>query len=122
MIAVAHILRCYTFFFGTYGNGHSVLVAATYEDDVFLFQTKITDVDVGRNIYACQMAYMNTSVCVGQGGGDGCAFKLFLFHIFVLSDLLICFAKLQIFSQNMGLCLLFSSLIAGNVCRVCCNE
>ena len=118
MIAVTYILRRYTLFFGTYGDGHAVLVAATYEDNVFLFQTKITDVDVGRNIYACQMAYMNASVCIGQGGGNGCAFKLFLFHIFVLSDLLIYFAKLQIFSQNMGLCLLFSSLIAGNVRRL----
>ena len=122
MIAVTYILRRYTLFFGTYGDGHAVLVAAADKYNVFLFQTKITNVDIGRDIYTSQMAYMNTSVGIGQGGGNGCAFKLFLFHIFVLSDLLIYFAKLQIFSQNMGLCLLFSSLIAGNVYRVCCNE
>ena len=100
MIAVTHILRCYTFFFGTYGDGHAVLVAATYEDNVFLFQTKITDVYVGRNIYACQMAYMNTSVCVGQGGGDGCAFKLFLFHILVLSKVASLFCKITNFQSE----------------------
>ena len=86
MIAVADVLRRDALLSGAYGDGHAVLVAAADEDNVLFLQTQIAYINVGRNIYTGQMADVNTAVGIGQGGGDSCAFKLFLFHIFVLSD------------------------------------
>ena len=61
------------------------------------------------------MANVNTTVSIRQGGGDGCTFKLFLFHIVVLSYLLVCFANLQISKQNIRLCTLFYAFIIDNM-------
>lgn len=81
MIAVADILRCNPFFFGTNGDGHSVLVATADEDHVLLLQAKIAHIDVGRNIYPGEVSDVHTAVGIGQCGGDSGAFEFLFFHL-----------------------------------------
>ena len=56
MIAVHHVLRGDAFLLGADGDGHSVFVGAADEENIFLFQSQVADVDVGRNINACQVS------------------------------------------------------------------
>ena len=59
MIAVHHVLRGDAFLLGADGDGHSVFVGAADEDYIFLFQSQVADINVGRNINACQVSDMN---------------------------------------------------------------
>ena len=80
VIAVDDVLRCAAFLLGADGDGHSVLVASADKDDVFLLESQVADVDVGRYIDAGQVSDMNRSVGIGQCRCHGSTFE-FLFHI-----------------------------------------
>ena len=79
VIAVADVLGRAALLAGAERDGHAVLVAAAYEQHIALLEAQVADVDVGRHVDAGQMADMHSAVCVGQGGGDQCAFE-FLVH------------------------------------------
>ena len=83
MIAVHHVLRGDAFLLGADGDGHSVFVGAADEDYIFLFQSQVADINVGRNINACQVSDMNRAVSVGQCRRNGSAFE-FLFHCVIM--------------------------------------
>ena len=67
MVAVNDLLGGHALFLGADGDGHSVLVTASNEHHVHLLETLVTDINIGRNVCACQMAYVQRAVGVGQG-------------------------------------------------------
>ena len=75
MIAVHHVLRGDAFLLGADGDGHSVFVGAADEDYIFLFQSQVADINVGRNINACQVSDMNRAVGIRQCRGHGGTFE-----------------------------------------------
>ena len=80
MVAVYHVLNGDSLLARPDGNGHSMLVRPSYEQHLTTLETKIADIDVGRNVYAGKMSYVYRPVCVWQGGGHGCPFE-FLIHV-----------------------------------------
>ena len=83
MIVVHHVLRGDAFLLGADGDGHSVFVGAADEDYIFLFQSQVADINVGRNINACQVSDMNRAVGIRQCRGHGGTFE-FLFHCVIM--------------------------------------
>ena len=80
VIAVNHLLDSYTFFTCADSNRHAVFVATAYKQHVLAFQTKVTDVDVCRDIDAGKVTYVNRTVGVGKGRCYKCSF----IHIFIV--------------------------------------
>ena len=69
MIAIDDLLYSDAFLAGTDSDGYTVFVGAANEENFLALETKVTDVDVGRNIYSCKVTDMNRSVGVRQGRG-----------------------------------------------------
>ncbi len=60
---------------GLEGDGYAVFVGAAYVDHILPFQPQVAGVDVGRDVYAGQMADMDGAVGIGQGRSDQVSFK-----------------------------------------------
>ena len=69
VIAIDDLLYGDAFLAGTDGDGYTMFVGAANEENFFALETKVADVDVGRNIYSCKVTDMNRSVGVRQGRG-----------------------------------------------------
>ena len=61
------------------GDGHAMLIGTADEKHVFLLQTKVTHVNVRRNIHPCQMTDVHRTVGVWQSRRDGRSLEI-LFH------------------------------------------
>src|SRR6202035_5548818 len=48
------------------GNRHAVLVTSADKEDVSFTHPLIADINIGRNIAACQMTDMNGAICIGK--------------------------------------------------------
>ena len=80
MISIYNILRSYSFFTRTNGNGHSMFIRTSDKKDIFFFQTEIADIDISRNIHTGKMTNMHRTISVRQCRSHSRSFK-FLFHI-----------------------------------------
>ena len=78
VVSVHYLLNGNTLFACADGHGNTMLVGPSYENNILFLQSKVSYINVGRNINPCQMTYMNTSVCVRQSCGDGSALKIFV--------------------------------------------
>jgi hypothetical protein len=81
VVTVDDILRRDAFLACTNGNGHTMLVASTDKHDIFLLQSQVADIDVGRHIDTSQVSDMYTTVGVWQCRRHGGTLILFLFHV-----------------------------------------
>ena len=86
MITVYHVLRRDTLLLGPDGDGHAMLVGTADEKHVFLLQTKVTHVNVRRNIHPCQMTDVHRTVGVWQSRRDGRSLEI-LFHFLYFKQL-----------------------------------
>ncbi len=66
VIPVDYILWRNTLFFSFDGDRHSMLVAAADKEHFFSFETQVTRIDVGGNIYTGKMSDMNRTVGIGE--------------------------------------------------------
>ena len=69
MIAIDNLLYSDAFLAGTDGDGYTVFVGAANEENILALETKVADVNVGRNINSCEVTDMNRAVGVRQGRG-----------------------------------------------------
>ena len=76
VVSVHHLLCRDSLFLGTYSDRHSMLVRASYEDNLLSFQTQISDVNISRDVYSGKVSYMHSSIGVWECGGYGSAFIL----------------------------------------------
>ena len=82
MVTVHDILGCDALVAGLYGDGHTVLVAATDEKHLLATEAEIAGVDVSGDINAGEMADMHGTIGVRQRRGDQSPFEfLILIHI-----------------------------------------
>ena len=79
MVLIHDILRGAAVLAGLDGDGHAVLVGTADEEDILPAETEVTDIDVGRDIDAGQMADVHRAVCVRKRAGYEGSFKI-LFH------------------------------------------
>ena len=79
MILIHDILRGTAVLAGLDGDGHAVFVGTADEEDILTAETEVTDIDVGRDIDAGQMADVHRAVCVRKRAGYEGSFKN-LFH------------------------------------------
>ena len=92
MIAVHHFLNGDTLLFSTYSDRHSVLIGTSDEYDILLLESEIAHIDICWHIDTSEVTDVYTAVSVWQCCGNGCPFKLFIFHwiyivfIYSLSD------------------------------------
>ncbi len=82
MVAVANVLRCHAFFFSSDGDGYTVFVTASDEDNVIALQPKIAHVDVGRHINTGQMTDMHAAIGIRQCCRDKRALIILMLHKF----------------------------------------
>ena len=66
MIAVNDLLRGDTLLAGTLGHRHAMLITAAHEQHVLTLQAQVAHVDVGRHIYASQVANVDGTVSIRQ--------------------------------------------------------
>ena len=87
-VKVDYILRGAALLTGLDRDGHAVFIASAHEQDVLAAHAKIADIDVGRDIDACEVSDMHGAVGIGQGRCHECSFViLHLYFIFFLSSL-----------------------------------
>ena len=65
MVAVNNVLWCNTFLLCFDGNGHAMLVAATYHEHILTLEAQIAHIDVGRDINSGQMADVYWTIGIG---------------------------------------------------------
>ena len=92
VIAVYHLLHADALLAGTYGHGYAVLIASADEYHILFLQSEISYIDVGRHIYAGEMADMHTAVGVRKRRSHGSTLEILL-HI--CCDCIYFGAKLQ---------------------------
>ena len=79
VITVDDVLRCHPFAAGAQGDGHAMFVAAADHQHVASLKPEIAGIDVGRDVDAGKMAYMDRPVGVREGRCYESALEV-LFH------------------------------------------
>jgi len=85
MVLVHYILRSDVFLHRPDGNGYAVLVAAADKLHITSLRTLVAYVDIGRQIAACQVSYMNRSVGIRQCRGDQDSLIIFSHNLVTVS-------------------------------------
>ncbi len=83
VVTVHYVLGRHALLLGLYGDGDTVLVAASNHQDVASLETQEAGVDVGRHVDAGKVADVYRPVGVRQRRGDKCSLE-FLLHVKVL--------------------------------------
>ena len=89
VILVNHILRSAALLAGLYRNRNSVFIRSADIEDILPFQPEISDINVGRDIHACQMPDMHWTVGVWKRAGHKRA-AMFFFHKYLNLNIVIC--------------------------------
>ena len=87
VVSVHHLLHADALLAGTDCYGHTMLVAATYEQHVAPLQSQVAHIYVCRHIHASQVSDVHGTVGIGQSRSDGSSLEI-LFHF--LSYILFC--------------------------------
>lgn len=89
MITVYYILWSDTFFLGTDCDRHTVFIRTADKEYVFFFQSQITDIDICRHVYTCQMSDMNRPVAYGRAEVTVVLLKFFSIDIGIIFMILL---------------------------------
>ena len=66
VVTVHYVLRSDTLVLGLYSDGHAVLVATAYEENLPPLQAQVSDINVRRDIDSRQMAYVDRAIGIRQ--------------------------------------------------------
>ena len=66
VVAVDHLLGSDALLTGTLSDGHAMFVASANEHHVLAFQAEVAYIYIGRHVDACEVAYVHTTIGIGQ--------------------------------------------------------
>ena len=95
MVLVNNILRTYLFLSRLDGNGHAMLIGTADEQHILSPQPQVAHINIGRHIHPGQVADVNRTVGIRQGGGDEMPFE---FLDIVIDILLVAFDQQPLLS------------------------